>query len=86
MMGMVALDVRPAEQPAYFQPVDERQVQIEQDEAWRLFHHRLQRRRAGGHHLDFQVSATLERVLHQPGDIWFVLDNQNLGLAQFVHR
>ena len=37
-------------------------------------------------HLDFQFPATLQGVLHQPCDIGLVLDDQNLGLTQFVHR
>ena len=35
--------------------------------------------------LDFEFSAPLERMFHEPGDIRLVLDYENFGLAQFVH-
>ena len=84
MMGIVALDARPG-QAAYFHPVDERQVQIEQDEAGGSSITDLSAA-APWHHLDFQFSATLQSVLHQPCDIGPVLDIRTLAPPEFFDR
>jgi hypothetical protein len=85
MIGIAALDARP-QQPAHLETVDEREIQIEQDEAGRGFHNRLECRGSGGHHFHFELAPAFESVFHEPGDVRLVLDNQHPRLAQLGHR
>ena len=58
--------------------VDDRQIQIQDQQIRWTFGHRLERRVAAEDNVGFGVGSAFERVLDETGDVSLVFDNQNM--------
>ena len=65
-------------EPAHFDPVEARQVQVQDHQIWRPLGDTLQGDVTAGGNFGRHPAAALERVLDELGDVGFVLDDQDV--------
>ena len=79
MIGSVAVAGRARMQAADLRAVEDRQVQVENEQVGRRVAHGLEGRVAAGHDLHDGVPGALQRVLDELRDVRLVVDDENAG-------
>src|SRR5215212_8292649 len=67
-----------AKNAAHFETIENRQIEVEDDQVRSALRDGFQRRIAGGHDVNGSFESSFECVLEQIGEIRLVLDNKNV--------